>query len=792
MTFISCVTRHVEEIGESQRTSSRTWTEATSAQSEVWSPIVNSLRISSICLLKSQKRSLLFLGGEWCRVVAVLLICGFSLPPLGRAEELTNIENGHVRLQFSSSNGGLKSFIDLKSGDNYLKGQLGSEPPFSVVLGNANGTEQVEAYPANVVVTTHGNTALIRSDALRSPTGLLPVSAELFIQLTPGSSESRWTIQVSNKTRNKTLFTVAVPRIFGVRIGTTSEDDALYFPFWGGERFPHAVRDLAAIGDRTLAGIEMGTPRVSKVNGEYVHKLFYAGGASMMWMDYLDSTHGLYIASCDPEFRVTELRAETRGPASDSMSFEFAKWVMVGPGQTWTSAPYVVAAHSGDWHWAADQYRAWFHTQVPLTIAGGAWREITGGWLAFMKNAYGRIQFKFSDLAQMWQEEKQSGMDLLIPYGWSLGGFDNLDPEFYPDLDLGTPMEMSGAYQKIRQDGGHVMTYLNGRIFNIDSIYFKTLGERWAARQPDGSLRIETYKPGSPKSFAVMCPGYSEWRNLLAGFGEMAVQGYGADLIYYDQVAAAQPVECYGSGLDSGLWNHNYVQLLQQASTAVRRHNADVALMIEGAGDLYTQFATFQSYLAPLQGGDRFGFPELYKYTFPEAIEASLILSTKDSSTSLYPVFPAVSHEIAERWLCRDIMNGNLVAFTDVLFDDQPWWSEVQQLLALRRAAAPWSGRGVFRDTADVRSADPGLEVKTFRWDHDGGHSTLVEIFNPDKANKKRVSVDCGALADVRGFVLGANGTKTDLQVSLKRGQASFEAPAALLSMTVIEEIQRQ
>jgi hypothetical protein len=469
------------------------------------------------------------------------------------------------------------------------------------------------------------------------------------------------------------------------------------------------------------------------------------------------------------------------------MNFEIRKWVTVPPGQSWNSAPLVVAAHGSDWHWSADQYRAWFHQHVPLVFPGAAWRERTGGWLVFMKNAYGAVKFRFAELPALWLREKQLGMDLLIAYGWSLGGFDAYDPEYYPDLDLGGPMAMARAYQQIRQDGGHLMTYINGRIFNVNSIFFKTLGEKWAARKPDGSYWVETYKPGSPESFAVMCPHEPGWRNLLADFGEMAVRDYAADLIYYDQVAAARPVECYGAGRDTGTWNQNYVSLLQQASLAARRHNPDVAFMIEGAGDLYTPYAVFQSYLSPLQAGTRFAFPELYKYTFPEAIQASLVLVTRQSSDSLYPVFPSVPRETAERWLCRDIINGNLVAFLDAFFDDGGWRDEVEQLLALRKAAAPWLGRGTFRDNIDVVSADPELEVKTFRLDEGLRRNTLVEIFNAKRAEQHRITVRTGPLVGLRAYRLHPAGARTEVPVVLSNGEVSVEAPSELLSMIVLE-----
>jgi hypothetical protein len=188
-----------------------------------------------------------------------------------------------------------------------------------------------------------------------------------------------------------------------------------------------------------------------------------------------------------------------------------------------------------------------------------------------------------------------------------------------------------------------------------------------------------------------------------------------------------------------------------------------------------------------LQAGTRFAFPELYKYTFPEAIQASIVLITRQTPDSLYPVFPSVPRNTAERWLCRDIMNGNLVAFLDALFDDVSWRDEVQQLLALKKAAAPWLGYGTFRDNVDVVSADPELEVKTFRLDAGPTRSTLVEIFNAKRAERQRVTVRTDLLRGVRAYRLSLVGARTEVPVVLSNGEVSIEAPPELLSMIVLE-----
>jgi hypothetical protein len=391
----------------------------------------------------------------------------------------------------------------------------------------------------------------------------------------------------------------------------------------------------------------------------------------------------------------------------------------------------------------------------------------------------------------LWQQERQLGMDLIIPYGWSRGGFDSQDPEYYPDLDLGGPIEMARAWRQIREEGGQIMTYINARIFNRHSLYFPTLGEEAAVRNPNGSYPIETYSPGSPESFAVMCPGDVRWQKLLADFGTAAITQYDSQLIYYDQVAAARPVACYSMrhGHDGpGLWNQEYRSFLRQSAETDRKLNSGVAFMIEGAADVYAPYALFQGYFCPRYAGTKFAFPELYKYTFPEVIQVNFFLNPHNSANTIYPGIPTLPRDIALYWLARDILVGKLFAFMDPATEDHEWWGEVAKLLAIRKAAAPWMGNGVFRDTLDVIHADAQLEAKTYRWRQGDKCSTLVAILNPAKQSGARIALHCDFdQSHIRAFRLNPDGSQPGIPIVVANHRITVTCNGDLLSMIVLE-----
>ncbi len=91
----------------------------------------------------------------------------------------------------------------------------------------------------------------------------------------------------------------------------------------------------------------------------------------MMWLDYYDRNGlgGLYMASYDSDFLLTGIRSETGGPDDPWCGFGFRKYVPIRPGESWSSHPYAVGGvHSGDWHWAAKQYRSWIEEHLVVSV----------------------------------------------------------------------------------------------------------------------------------------------------------------------------------------------------------------------------------------------------------------------------------------------------------------------------------------------------------------------------------------------------------------------------------------
>src|SRR5690606_18675469 len=131
---------------------------------------------------------------------------------------------------------------------------------------------------------------------------------------------------------------------------------------------------------------------------------------------------------------------------------------------------------------------------------------------------------------------------------------------------------------------------------------------------------------------------------------------------YYDQIAVGSPSECtdpnHGHGTLNS-WNRDSIGLIKELSERCRNAGDGIALAIEGAADIYIPYALIQSSI-PLfhTGGTRFYYPELYKYTFPEAIIATLAYAPPSEADTAAEAAGVLSlpREDAAFLLCRALM----------------------------------------------------------------------------------------------------------------------------------------
>jgi len=206
--------------------------------------------------------------------------------------------------------------------------------------------------------------------------------------------------------------------------------------------------------------------------------------------------------------------------------------------------------------------------------------------------------------------------------GWNRQGFDQNYPEYYPDLELGTSMDLYRGVEYINSKGGVPTFYINARIFDINSDYFDTLGKRLAIKLNDGNMINEQY--GEYK-FTVSCPGNKEWQKMIIDTACWMAKSYNAKGMYLDQLGSAEPYPCYDSSHsheDIGLFNKGYLNVLKTLKDRLYELNSDTFLMIENCGDIYGSYVWGS---LTWNGEIRDEYFNLFKYTFPEYVQVNMI-----------------------------------------------------------------------------------------------------------------------------------------------------------------------
>jgi hypothetical protein len=612
------------------------------------------------------------------------------------------IANNLFGISFSYKDGRITGLLNKKTGDDYIKKkEVGSATPFAFFYLDHHCRKRRLA-PGELSrseLTEDGRCITLSFQSLLNEEGReYPVQVEMTVSSFIDNPESIWSLSIVNHAENMEIVEVLFPCISGVWIGATHQDDYLVYPHHAGEKTLNPAEVYAS--ERYLQFDRAGSQRKGAF---YAREINYCGLASMMWMDYYDETGGgLYLASYDDDYLLTGVRVEAGGPDNPWIGFSFRKYLPVKPGTAWTSKSYSVGIHTGDWHWGADKYRAWF--TKGRTYPQFAKDLLTEAAICprydFRRNE--GIFHKFNEIPAMYDEASADGINHFLIAGWNRQGFDSNYPEYFPDMELGSPLDLARGVEYINAHGGKVTFYVNARIFDIHSDYFPTLGMEWALKDEQGKWIKETY---GPPSFAVMCPKEQAWQQRIVDYATILVKWYGAKGIYLDQLGSATPYPCYDRAHNHdhhGLFNQGYLEMIRGILKAADPKRPPF-LIIENCGDIYGQYI-----YANLTWNGVFydEFFNLYKYTFPHYTQINMVNPRR-----------IPERQLRHQWFYRDLERAMLLG--SILWvelgerfgpEDDCLRDYLRDVIKMRQACAVYFAHCTFRDDLEV-DYDPRIRV---------------------------------------------------------------------------------
>lgn len=694
---------------------------------------------------------------------------------------MVSIENKYLRLSVDSKTGGISELIHKGSDDNLIKLPSG-RPPLTIISLTQKG-ERIPLTPRSPTEITRdvlrkATRLTCRHESISDASGTSHPLTVVWTVTLADCEELVWELEITNQSSELTVAEVLFPYIQGVYLGETHTDDIIVYPHHAGELTINPIEEYTSERFKSFWRAQS----IPEEKG-YSREINYCGLASMQWLDYYDADGGLYFASHDSDFLLTGIRVEVGGVDDPWINFAFRKYLPIRPGESWSSNQYLTSLHSGDWHWGAKRYRQWIDQVISYLDIAPDFKEESALCPRYDFRYGSQIKHRFSEIPQMYDEAKKEGITHFFMAGWNRQGFDNNYPEFIPDMELGSSLELAQGIRYIREHGGMATFYINVRLFDVKSDYYSSLGQKWAIKDHQDRETIETY---GPRSFTILCPASPEVRQWFADTAVWMVKGFGAKGIYLDQLGSATPLPCYDKGHlhpevgHHGLFNQGYLELLKDVLQRAREYDPGAFLMIENCGDIYGSYV----YANLTWNGEFYDeFFNLYKYTFPEYLQVNMVNPRR---------IPDKSER--NRWFYQDVSRAFLLGsiFWAELGDrfgdeDDDLRAYLRLALALRQKAAPYFAYARFVDNEGL-AAILADEIKATRWVAEDFE--LIACANPEGLGDTSIEVELGPTLGHSNSILvrnvGLDGEENSWSLRPKGARLCLPVHKARLSFLVL------
>lgn len=711
---------------------------------------------------------------------------------------ILSLVSGTTRMNFSRQTGTLTGLQNTKTG-TWLIPQGTRSEAFRVRL-KAPGKP-------DVVQLTAADAALLSLDTpgegqLAAAWGLLDNRVRIVfrVEAEPRTGLFVWRVGVENDHPELDVIEVAAPILPPVRVGGADAVNTLAWPYAAGE----FIREPALRGD---LGVK------------------YIDHAGFPWLDlYSDGGEGFYAGMHDPQLIGTEITCK---PGSDELTarFAFSKAHRVKAGGGRIDYRYVLAAHTGDWHWAADTYRTFFRSLYPINRYT-RWLREADAWMAGraagcgMRVPHGgggiRREASYDELD--WDFQNAAFHGLSYVQGWGSVG-DGACPTYYqPRLEMGGEEKFTERLKNWRSAGGSIGYYFHGNALGayylLSPRYF---GHPWTdypadALPPDWDWYArnrhcpdETFAPdrealtraaaafqehfdsGKPMTGSMAewsVDSYAPIRWAGGGFGDHLIRWvgkyvgeYGCNTAYLDTFSFYNASPDFNPRLgnhgenDQAALKYRFLDEYFGKMTAL---DPTFVSLTEGVSDV---FGTRLYFL--LSGFDR--SPNILRYMLPDQIYFL------GNANGLW------SESLSRRSLSRSFVFGMKL---DLIADTMPLFPHSWYLLKLRQRVGPFLNYAAFRDDAGVQVGAPGVlafahevgaESAAFTGET-GARAWTVTVWNENGARGPLVLRPPAGFRPARAFLCALYRDPVPLPFELRDGVIALDLPAAETAALVFVE----
>ena len=366
--------------------------------------------------------------------------------------------------------------------------------------------------------------------------------------------------------------------------------------------------------DRMLGILESGLLAPEDADRREIR---YARNATMQFCTYESPERNCFFHAAfeDPDFEQTvfDIRAE-KGRAGFELSCRkiFNRKVDSG------TIRFVCGVLPGNWQTGADLYRKWFDTlRIGMAPCGLTYPGMICHYDLLWQN--GDIHHRYTDLPMLGREAAALGFDTVMCAAWNRDGFDSGYPDFRPSPRLGTEEELKNAVAELHRNGQKIIFYINAYSFDRDSALFEPVGREGAVKRKDGSTMESRW---GTRRLTTECMGSQVWRKVVEDNLDYVLNTLGADGVYMDQLNVCPPV-CHDASHE-----HRFSAMKNNAEflRAMRRRFGGKAILLsEWSYDIMGGYLDAQL-IQTLWSHMLYAFPEMFRYTFPEAGVLDMVL----------------------------------------------------------------------------------------------------------------------------------------------------------------------
>jgi hypothetical protein len=464
--------------------------------------------------------------------------------------------------------------------------------------------------------------------------------------------ELRASIEVDNRD-SEILREIWFPFISGVRELDRSDDHHLLINYSTGLIMDDPLENLPHY-DGVNFGNRPGGRFFTRGFGKY--PLLYPGVCSMPWLDYYNGRQGWYMGYHDMQTPSIGLLMRTRDQHRD-MQLGFVRYPMIQPGQHWKSGEFVIRAHDGGWHAGARRYADFAKDKIGTTRAPDWLQNSPGFHIISCIGQDRRINNDYDHIYKTFAEDKAIGLDLpILVFGWVRRGFDNGYPELDPDERIGGAAKLRSVIARVKDEGGRVILYTQGRLIDMCTDFFKEVGSRCCVRSEDGTPYIDEYSFNTEatlypnRQFALSCPSTKLWEEQLKKQIDIVME-LGADGLLYDQIGADNAFICFDkthmhSAPDMAF--HGKIQMLENLQRYTHEKDPAFAIIGELICDAFLQKLDITHGWETQDGPDTPPYmhvrSEIYRYVFPDHRPSCRMAGTVDAYSNAFVNGMALEH----------------------------------------------------------------------------------------------------------------------------------------------------